>query len=116
VIGEQADMWDSADVPAHETAYEPIVKSIADHTLALGKPVLMFGGDTHKYLSDNPLSPSNPLSVYHPGYNVPNFHRIVVQGSAPKMEWLKVTIDSGTDNGTTATSFGPFSWTREMFN
>jgi hypothetical protein len=116
VIGEQADMWDTADVPSHVTEYEPIVKSIADHTLALGKPVLLFNGDTHVYRSDNPLSAASPLSIYHPGYDVPNFHRLVVQGSAPKMEWLKVTIDSGTDKGSSATSFGPFSWTREMFN
>jgi hypothetical protein len=116
VVAEQADMWDSADVPAHVTEYEPIVKSIADHTLALGKPVLLFNGDTHVYRSDNPLSPLSPLSIYHPGYDVPNFHRLVVQGSAPKMEWLKVTIDSGVDNGASATSFGPFSWVRKMFN
>jgi hypothetical protein len=115
VIFEQADMWDAADTanPSHLHNYEGFVESIADHTLALDKPVLLINGDTHVYHSDNPLTPGNAL---HPGYNVPNFHRIVVQGSAPKMEWLKLEINSGSDNGSSATSFGPFSWTREMFN
>jgi hypothetical protein len=115
VIFEQADMWDSADSanPSHLANYEPFVNSIADHTLALGKPVLLLNGDTHVYRSDNPLTPGNAL---HPGYDVPNFHRIVVQGSAPKMEWLKLEINSGDDNGSTATSFGPFSWARQKFN
>ena len=117
VIFEQADMWDTADAgnPAHLANYEPFVASIADHTNALGKPVLLMNGDTHVYRSDNPYSGAVTKDL-HPGYDVPNLHRIVVQGSAPKMEWLKLTIDSGADNGTTATSFGPFSWTREMFN
>jgi hypothetical protein len=45
---------------------------------------------------------------------VPNFHRVVVHGSALPLEWLKLAIDPGYDKNAaaTATSFGPFSWTR----
>jgi hypothetical protein len=117
VIFEQADMWDTADAanPAHLANYEPFVASIADHTNALGKPVLLINGDTHSYRSDNPYSDAG-TNVLHPGYDVPNLHRLVVKGSAPGMEWLKLNIDSGADNGTSATSFGPFSWTREPYS
>lgn len=116
VIFEQADMWDTADAasPAHLANYEPFVKSIADHTDALGKPVLLVNGDTHTYRSDNPYAGAQTAPL-HPGYDVPNLHRLVVQGSAPGMEWLKLDIDSGADKGTSATSFGPFSWTRRPY-
>lgn len=48
----------------------------------------------------------------HPYYDVTNFHRIVVHGSTFPLEWLKLTAAPGAHNPTTATSFGPFSWTR----
>ena len=117
VIFEQADMWDTADSAnvAHLAGYEPFVKSIADHTNTLAKPVLLINGDTHTYRSDNPYSGAATKSL-HPGYDVPGLHRIVVQGSAPGMEWLKLNIDSGADNGSGSTSFGPFSWTREPYS
>ncbi len=117
VIFEQADMWDTADAgnPAHLANYEPFVRSIADHTNTLDKPVLLINGDTHTYRSDNPYSGAGTQAL-HPGYDVPDLHRLVVKGSAPGMEWLKLNIDSGADNGSTLTSFGPFSWTREPYS
>jgi len=110
-------MWDTADAanPAHLAAYEPFVASIAEHTNALGKPVLLVNGDTHVYKSDNPYSAADTKAL-HPGYAVPGLHRLVVNGSAPGMEWLKLKIDSGADHGSGATSFGPFSWTREPYS
>ena len=48
----------------------------------------------------------------HPYYDVTNFHRIVVHGSTFPLEWLKLTAAPGAHNPTTATSFGPFTWTR----
>src|SRR5205823_3472520 len=41
VIQTQADMWDPEKGPAHQAGYEPFVASVAAHTLAFGKPVLM---------------------------------------------------------------------------
>jgi hypothetical protein len=111
VIQTQADMWDPEKGAVHQTGYEPIVKSIAAHTLELGKPVLMFNGDSHVFRSDNPLSASDPLAFMHPGYDVPNFHRIVVHGSTFPLEWLRLTIDPrGSSFG--PDDFGPFHWER----
>jgi hypothetical protein len=112
VIQAQADMWDPEKGAEHQAGYEPFVKNIARHALAFGKPVLMLNGDSHVFLSDNPLSPADPLHYIHPSYNVPNFHRIVVHGSTTPLEWLKLSVDSAAKapNGTDA--FGPFSWQR----
>ena len=90
------------------------IQSIADHTTAFAKPVLMFNGDSHVYLSDNPLSAADPLHFIHPAYDVANFHRIVVHGSTFPLEWLRLTVDPRATNPTTDTSFGPFSWEREI--
>jgi hypothetical protein len=110
VIETQADMWDPEKGPAHQAAYEPFVQSIASHTTALGKPVLLLNGDSHVYRSDNPLSAADPLNYMHPGYDVPNFHRIVVHGSTFPLEWLKLTVDPKAEAPNGPNAFGPFSW------
>jgi Calcineurin-like phosphoesterase len=110
VIGTQADMWDPT---ATLDQYEPFVHRIASLSTSFGRSVLLINGDSHVYLSDNPLSPSDPLSSLHPGYDVPNFHRIVVHGSTFPLEWLKLTLDPKA-NGSGANAFGPFSWQREQ--
>ena len=112
VIETQADVWDPEKGPAHQAQYEPLVRSIATHTTAFGKPVLMFNGDSHVFLSDNPLSAADPLAYMHPGYDVPNFHRIVVHGSTLPLEWLKVTIDPRRHAANGPDAFGPFTWQR----
>jgi hypothetical protein len=128
VILTQADMWDlDSNTAAHLTGYNPFVASIASHTTQFGKPVLLFNGDSHKYKSDNPLSPSAPcvgevagggegacasVASAHPGYDVPNFHRVVVHGSTFPLEWLKLTIDTNANAPASANAFGPFSWQR----
>jgi hypothetical protein len=123
-VVSQADLWDlDGQTPAHLTNYEPIVSSLATHTSALGKPVLLLVGDSHSYRSDNPLMQAAPCTGdngvcgydawnSHPYYNVANFHRVVVHGSTFPLEWLKLTAAPGAHNPTTATSFGPFSWVR----
>jgi hypothetical protein len=110
VIQAQADMWDPEKGAAHQANYEPFVKKVADDTKALRKPVLMLNGDSHVYQAGNPLVPDNPI---HPGYDVPNFERIVVNGSTLPLEWLKLVIDPRVNVARTDTAFGPFSWTRE---
>ena len=112
LIQMQADMWDNEKGPAHQAAYEPLIASIASHTTSFGRPVLMFNGDSHVYLSDNPLSAADPLNFIHPGYDVSNFHRIVVHGSTLPLEWLKLTIDPRVDAPASDSAFGPFSWVR----
>jgi hypothetical protein len=110
VIQLQADMWDPEKGAAHQAAYEPIVASIASHTLALRRPVLLVNGDSHVYRSDNPLAASDPLNFMHPGHDVPNFHRLIVHGSTLPLEWLRLTIDRHEAPG--PDSFGPFHWER----
>ena len=126
VVIAQADMWDNEKGAGHLTQYEPFVRSLAEHTTAFGKPVLMLNGDSHLYRSDNPLSPSAPCVTEagagqtscastagnHSGYDVANFHRIVVHGSTTPLEWLKIQVLDGTPASTS--SFGPFSWTRRQ--
>src|SRR5262249_1749371 len=121
-----------ADAAAHQSNYEPIVAAMAENASFFGKPVLYLNGDSHLYRSDNPLQQGAPCLdeessgaavtpctkdawTHHPFYNVPNFHRIVVHGSTFPMEWLKLAIDQKFDSNAapTATSWGPFSWTRE---
>ena len=126
VIVGQADMWDTADAPSHQTNYEPIIKAFAEDATAYGKPVLYLNGDSHVYRSDDPLQAGSTCYTesgvcpddawnQHPFYDVPNFHRIVVHGSTFPLEWLKLSIDPGAawENASTPTSWGPFSWERE---
>ena len=124
VVITQADMWDlDGKTSAHLTNYEPIVSSLASHTTAFGKPVLLFTGDSHTYRVDNPLQQGAPCTGdnnvcsydawnSHPSYDVPNFRRIVVHGSTFPLEWLKLSVTPGASHPSTDTSFGPFSWTR----
>jgi hypothetical protein len=124
VVIDQSDMWDLDGKTAdHLTNYEPLVSSLASHTNAFGKPVLLFEGDSHTYRSDNPLQEGAPCTAddgacsyddwnSHPSYSVANFHRVVVHGSTTPLEWLKLTVTPGAHNPASATSFGPFSWAR----
>jgi hypothetical protein len=112
IIQAQADMWDPEKGAVHQAGYEPFVKSIAEHTVAFGKPVLMFNGDSHVYQSGNPFSPNDPNNGIHPGYTVPNFHRIVVHGSTLPLEYLRLTIDPHQDAPNGPDAFGPFRWER----
>ena len=127
----QADMWDADGKPAsHIVQYKQFIDRIASNTKAFGKPVLLVNGDSHIYRSDNPLKQgapctietavkiqttacaSDPYTNQPNGYDVPNFHRIVVHGSTGPLEWLKFTIDARADAPNGANAFGPFSWAR----
>jgi hypothetical protein len=112
VIQAQADMWDPEKGAAHQAGYEPFVQRIAARTVELDKPVLMFNGDSHVFRSDNPLAASDPRAYLHPGYDVPNFHRIVVHGSTMPLEWLKLTVDPKKHAPPSDDAFGPFRWER----
>ena len=120
-------MWDlDGNTPAHLSGYEPFVASIASHTADFGKPVLLINGDSHVYRSDNPLSPSAGCTTEapggetscaseafaHPGYDVANFHRIVVHGSTFPLEWLNLTVNPEANYAPGSNAFGPFSWQR----
>jgi hypothetical protein len=132
VIQLQADMWDldgTDPKELHIANYRQFIDSIALHTAAFGKPVLLLNGDSHGYRSDNPLVKGAPCVTENGatevacsddaydsqpnGYNVKNFHRLVVHGSVAPMEWLKLTVKPGDSDGRArANAFGPFSWKR----
>ena len=123
VIVSQADMWDPEKGASHLTGFEPFIAELAAKSLQFHKPVLMFNGDSHVFRSENPLDPNAactwematpcvPVANLHPGYNVPNFHRVVVHGSTFPLEWLKLSIDPRKNAPAGANAFGPFSWTR----
>jgi hypothetical protein len=142
VIQLQADMWDldGATSAAHLSQYKQFIDSIASHTTAFAKPVLLFNGDSHVFRSDNPLQPGSPCAIEPSsgaaavacsatsvpstygnvdpylnqpnGYNVPNFRRITVHGSTFPFEFLKLVIDPAANAANGTNAFGPFSWTR----
>jgi hypothetical protein len=57
---------------------------------------------------------TNPSFV--PAYNAPNFHRLVVHGSATASntdkEYLRLTVDPSINATPGENAFGPFSWVR----
>ena len=141
VQADMWDIDGAATGAAHLTQYKPFIDSIASNTKSFGKPVLLFNGDSHVYRSDNPLvagascviepasgasalacssssmpagsnNPADPYSNQPNGYNVPNFHRIVVHGSTTPLEYLKLTIDPNVNAASGPDAFGPFSWKR----
>ncbi len=98
VIGLQADMWDPAALVAGGdglSAYKPFVQALADESVAFGKPVLLFNGDSHVYGKDQPLAdPSSPTGKVFNTQAVTNLMRVTVQGSttAPA-EWVRLTVN-----------------------
>ncbi len=99
VVGIQADMWDPfviADPTAHDHL-TPIVQALAREALRFRGPVLLLDGDSHVFTDDRPLAdPAHPehKSAYGITQDVPNLHRITVNGSTtPCHEWLKLTVD-----------------------
>jgi len=107
VIALQADMWDPEALAAGGAGlnqYTPFVRSLASLALQFKRPVLLLNGDTHLFLTDQPLAnPASPTGLIHQTPAVPNLTRVVVQGStnAPA-EWLKLKIDPR--------KVQPFSW------
>lgn len=132
VIGVQADMWDldgTDPKDEHLGNYRQFIDAIVLNTGNFGKPVLLINGDSHGFRSDNLLVKGAPCVTesgaaevacgndaydsHANGYNVKNFHRIVVHGSVAPMEWIKLVVQPGAAEGRRGSaSFGPFSWTR----
>jgi hypothetical protein len=101
LLGQQADMWDPAQVVAGGdglNAYDAHVAQLAAATLAFGKPVLLVNGDSHLFEADHPLAdPSAAAYGYHPiAAPVPNLTRITVDGSTNFHDWVKLVIDPTT--------------------
>ena len=91
VLMFQADMWDAT---AALSGFDDIVKQIGNLAIAYGKPVLILEGDSHVFRVDEPFTPASPLFALHPGTPVaPNVTRLVVEGSAGRTEYVRLTVD-----------------------
>lgn len=131
VIAEQADMWDldgTLLTDGHIANYKPFIDSIAIHATNFAKPVLLINGDSHSYRSDNPLANNASCLIESVGietacgndsydnqpigYDVSNFHRIVVHGAYFPLEYLRLTVNPSANYADSDTAFGPFTWTR----
>ena len=113
-IGIQADMWDP-EIEGDRSTYDhfrPIVQRLAREALRFRGPVLLLNGDSHKFTDDHPLAdPARPQNkeIYGIHKDVPNLHRITVNGSTtPCHEWLKLTVDPH--------AAGIFSYQRILFH
>ena len=130
VIVEQADMWDLDGKPAsHIANYETFIDAIAANAKKFVNPVLLINGDSHNYRSDNPLKAGQPCVIESgaaidqcsddawkthesKGYDVTNFHRLVVHGSSFPLEYVRMTVDPRANNMSSDSAFGPLSWER----
>lgn len=79
VLLMQADTF-----PTPGSAQQAIVDRIATRTAAFDGNVLLLQGDSHVFKADDPLG-------------LPNFTRIVVHGETLPFEYLRLTIDPGSD-------------------
>ena len=96
VLALQADMWDATAPLSALTGYTEIVRSIAEHSRAFGKPVLLINGDSHVFGVDSPLA--DPTTAFNQRYGittpVPNLTRLTVQGStSTPSSWVRLTIN-----------------------
>lgn len=77
-----------------------------------GKPAVACTDSRAVAIATARKSPADAYLAQDHGYNVPNFHRIVVHGETMPLEWLKLRIDPAANAPHGLESFGPFSWTR----
>jgi hypothetical protein len=91
VLALQADMWDPT---AALNAFDVLVTQIGNLAIQFGKPVLLLEGDSHVFRVDRPFTSASPLFALHPNTPVaPNVIRMVVNGSASRTEYVRMTIN-----------------------
>jgi hypothetical protein len=91
VLAFQADMWDAT---SPLSAFDDYVTLIGTLAAKYGKPVLLLEGDSHVFRIDQPYTASSPLFGLHPNTPVaPNVTRLVVNGSASRTEYVRLTIN-----------------------
>jgi hypothetical protein len=77
-----------------------------------GKPAVSCSDSLAETLITARKSPVDAYLAQAHGYNVPNFHRIVVHGETMPLEWLKLRVDPAANAPHGLDAFGPFSWKR----
>ena len=112
VLMFQADMWDGTLATRSTTisAYDAMVVRIGALAAQFGKPVLMIVGDSHVFKVDQPyVAPA--LMALHPNTpTVTNLTRLIVNGSASRTEYVRLTIDPR------AKGVSPFSFVEVPLN
>lgn len=105
VLAFQADMWDTTEPTL--AGFDAYVEQIGTLAAAFGKPVLLLEGDSHVFRVDTPFTSSSPLFAVHPSTPVaPNVTRLVVEGSAGRTEYVRLTVNPKARDGQL------FSWER----
>ena len=62
--------------------------------------MLLLEGDSHVFRVDHPFTPASPLFGLHPNTPVaPNVTRLVVNGSAGRTEYVRLTINPKARDG-----------------
>ena len=77
-----------------------------------GKPAVSCADSRAVAMTAARKSPADAYMAQDHGYNVPNFHRIVVHGETMPLEYLKLRVDPAANVPHGLESFGPFSWKR----
>ena len=77
-----------------------------------GKPAVACTDSRAEAMITSRKSPVDAYMAHNHGYNVPNFHRVVVHGETQPLEWLKLHIDPKANAPHGLDAFGPFSWKR----
>jgi hypothetical protein len=96
VLFTQADMFDATvrDPQFSDySAFQPIVRALAEESNSFSGPVYLFNGDSHVYNDDNPLAAGSTwLSFYGVDAPADNLTRLTVDGSTAVNNYLKVTV------------------------
>jgi len=111
VLLTQADMFDPTVANpsfADYSAFQPIVRVIAQESAQFRGPVYLFNGDSHVYNDDQPLATGSTwLSFYGVDTVAPNLTRVTIDGSTGVSNYLRVTVDPHSPE--------VLSWTRVPF-
>ena len=95
-------MWDGtlANRTTTISAFDAYVVKIGTLAAQYGKPVPLLEGDSHVFRVDQPYTPNSPLFGLHPNTPIaPNVTRMVVNGSASRTEYVRMTIDPKAKRG-----------------
>lgn len=98
VLNIHADMFyrnkEGIDSPSAKYAseFKPFVQALARNAAKFNKPVYLVNGDTHKYLSEKPLSEGRAWLDFYDVPATPNLTRIMVDGSKNATNYLKVSV------------------------
>lgn len=90
VIAMQANVWlKRLEADADVAGFDSLVQRIATRAKRFRGQVLVLQGDTHKYLTDKPLTAGSP--EHGVTTKAPNVRRIVVEGETAS-EWLRLRV------------------------